>query len=113
MKNLVNIEDAIASPLEDFHPVVKAFNKATGEPFEKVIGDGVESRFNGDQKTIKGCYLTFSYPLTPSSDGTLGTGLGVSLVVTPKFRTAARESKLKSIRGKGNGKPEKKLQQRI
>ena len=38
MKNLVNIEDAVASSLEDFHPVVKPFNKATGKPFEKIIG---------------------------------------------------------------------------
>ena len=37
--------------------------------------------------------------------------LTLGVVVTPKFRTAARESKLKSRRGKGNGKPEKKLQQ--
>ena len=79
LEELVQIEDAIASPFQNLYLVVKAFDEATSKSFDKVIGDDIEPRFNGHEKRVEGSELTFADSFTPSSNRTLGSRLGISL----------------------------------
>ena len=73
LKDAFYIEDAIAPPFQNFNPIIEPFYKATIESFKKVVGDFVEPGLYRSQKPIKCLNSSLAHPLTPGTNGTLGS----------------------------------------
>jgi len=65
LKHMCDVQNAIATTLDDFELVIEAFDKPTCMPVNKVVRYVVEPFFSCSQKAIKATELTRSYRLPP------------------------------------------------
>ncbi len=65
LKQMCDVQNAIATTLDDFERVIEAFDKPTCVPVNKVVRYVVEPFVSCGQKAIKATELTRSYRLHP------------------------------------------------
>ena len=106
------VEGRFKPKLVPLFVTLKDFAEAPGQPslLEYLVQLFVNYGVEPDTKVKKGLMTKLSNDYSTAVELFLTQG---ESVVTPKFRTATRESNLESIGGKHYGKQAKKLQQRV
>jgi hypothetical protein len=77
---MLEVENTITTPFQDFDLVVKPFDKVAAGSVDKVIGDLLPPMFQGLQDLIKELQPTFLPPLGQGLDFAMGNGTRDGLV---------------------------------
>src|SRR6266436_4065322 len=65
---MLNVQDTITTPLDDFHLVIEPFHKSTCLSVNKVIGYFIHPLLSCFQKIIEAMYFTVPHTLYPVFD---------------------------------------------
>ena len=77
---MLEVENTVATALEDFDLVIEAFHKAAVLAVDEEVGNFFPPGLEQLEEIIETVQAAFLYFLDPMQDGGLGTGLGEALL---------------------------------
>jgi hypothetical protein len=76
LKQVLDVENAIAAALEHLDLIVEAFNKTTGIPMDEEIRDLLEPFFQGFDEIVKAGQITLLDTFDPRTQFSFSSGFG-------------------------------------